>query len=74
MYLLTVNDSVNSRNTGTQEFDNRLDVLNEIARLFGKDVVENLLSAIIEGEKIGIDVTNYGEVEFQLGIVKVVKA
>lgn len=70
MYSLICNDKVNPNNNFNSEFDNRLDVLNEIARLYGKEVIEDLLSAIIEGEKIELDITNYGKVEFQLTVAK----
>lgn len=66
MYQLVCKDQVNSENNFTQEYEDRLAVLNEIARLYGREVVEDLMDAILECKEIGLDVVNYGKVQFQI--------
>lgn len=66
MYLLICNDKVNSENNFNSEFDARLQVLNEIARIYGPLVVEDFMDAILRRDLIKLNIPNYGEVEFQM--------
>jgi CRISPR/Cas system CSM-associated protein Csm4 (group 5 of RAMP superfamily) len=66
MYQLICKDEVNSENNFTEAFNDRLAILNEIARLYGREVVEEFMEVILDRSPVKLDITNYGKVQFQM--------